>query len=68
MSVIGLDREAAPHFGAIKSRLERLGQILADPDLLLAAITLANRASLVTGNRRHYERIAELEIEDWIRG
>lgn len=68
MSVMGLDREAALHFGAIKSRLERLGQILADADLLIAAITLANGASLVTGNRRHYERIAELEIEDWIRG
>ena len=40
---------------------------IADADLLIAAITLANGASLVTGNRRHYERIENLRIEDWIR-
>lgn len=41
---------------------------LGDADLLIAAIALANGASLVTGNRWHYERIANLRIEDWIRG
>lgn len=33
----------------------------------IAAITLANGASLVTGNRRHCERIESLRIENWIR-
>ena len=32
------------------------------------AIALARSAGLVTGNRRHDERIPELCIEDWIRG
>ena len=40
---------------------------IVDADLLIAAITLANGASLVTGNRRHYKRIESLRIEDWIR-
>jgi predicted nucleic acid-binding protein len=47
--------------------LEGRGRRLADADLFIAAIALAHGARLVTGNRRHYERIAELEIEDWMR-
>ncbi len=66
--VIGLDPSSAQHFGQIKARLESEGNILTDADLLIAAITLACGASLVTGNRRHYERIHGLRIEDWIRG
>lgn len=67
LPVLGLDQRAARYFGQIKADLEHAGNILADADLLIAAITLAQGAQLVTGNRRHYERIAELSIEDWIR-
>ena len=31
-------------------------------------IALARGASVVTGNRKHYERIEGLRTEDWIRG
>lgn len=64
--VHGLDRIASQHFGALKARLERSGRLLADADLLIAAVALAQQAALVTGNRRHYERIPELRMEDWI--
>jgi hypothetical protein len=43
--VIGLDLSSAEYFGQIKARLEREGNILADADLLIAAITLACGAS-----------------------
>ena len=52
----------------VKAELGRAGNILADADLMIAAISLAHSADLVTGNRRHYERIQRLQIEDWIRG
>ena len=68
LPVLGLDLTSALAFGQCKARLERTGLRIADADLLIAAITLANGASLVTGNRRHYERIENLRIEDWIRG
>jgi tRNA(fMet)-specific endonuclease VapC len=68
LPILGLDWVAAERFGRIKTDLERAGNNLADADLLIAAITLARGARLVTGNRRHYERIPELNIEDWIRG
>ena len=68
LPILELDWTAAKHFGRLKADLERAGTLLADADLLIAAMTLARGADLVTGNRRHYERIPELPIEDWIRG
>ena len=68
LPILELDWVAAEHFGRLKADLERAGTLLADADLLIAAIALARGAGLVTGNRRHYERISELRIEDWIRG
>ena len=62
------DWAAAERFGRLKADLERAGTLLAEADLLIAAIALARGAGLVTGNRRHYERIPELSIGDWIRG
>ena len=66
LPIFGLDPAAARHFGRIKTRLEGKGKRLADADLFISAIALARGAQLVTGNRRHYERIEELEIEDWM--
>lgn len=68
LPVVGLDLPAAERFGRLKADLERGGNILADADLMIAAITQAQGASLVTGNLRHYARIADLRVEDWIRG
>ncbi|MDS4041259.1 MAG: PIN domain-containing protein [Candidatus Competibacter sp.] len=68
LPILELDWVAAERFGRLKTDLERAGNLLADADLLIAVITLARGARLVTGNRRHYERIPELRIEDWIRG
>ena len=68
LPILELDWVAAEHFGRLKADLERAGTLLADADLLIASIALALGAGLVTGHRRHYERIPELRIEDWIRG
>ena len=63
-----LDLRSALEFGRWKAMLERAGMRVADADLMIAAIALAHGASVVTGSRRHYERIQDLRIEDWIRG
>ena len=67
LPVVGLDLPAALEFGRLKARLEWAGRRIADADLLIASIALANGASVVTGNRKHYERIDGLRTEDWIR-
>lgn len=68
LDILGLDEHSAAHFGRLKAGLEASGQRLADADLLIASICLAHRATIATGNIRHYDRVPELSSEDWIRG
>jgi len=68
LQVLGLDTASAQIFGEAKALLERQGQRLADADLLIGSIAAARKATVVTGNRRHYGRIPGVTIEDWIRG
>lgn len=67
LPVLGLDEASVQVFGEAKALLERLGQRLDDADLLIGAMAVAQRATVVTGNRRHYERIPGVMVEDWIR-
>jgi tRNA(fMet)-specific endonuclease VapC len=66
LPILGLDLAASQLYGTHKARLRRSGSARADADLMIAAIALAQGAELVTGNRRHFERIEGLRIEDWI--
>jgi tRNA(fMet)-specific endonuclease VapC len=34
-------------------------------DLLIASICLANRATLVTRNLKHFRQVASLPVENW---
>lgn len=67
IDVVEYDRTAAKTFGHIKALLAFRGESLPDADLLIAAITLAHGATLVTGNTAHFERIPGVRLENWIR-
>jgi len=67
LPVLAPDLASARLFGEVKARLANVGHPVADADLFIAAITLSRGATLVTGNRRHYERIPGLVVEDWLR-
>lgn len=68
LPVWGLDEACVQIFGEAKALLETQGRRLADADLFIGAIAAARRATVVTGNRRHYDRIPGVSVEDWIRG
>ncbi len=67
LPVVDLDEASTEIFGEAKAMLERQGRRLADADLLIGAIAAARQATVVTGNRRHYERIPGVNVENWIR-
>lgn len=57
--------DVSRRFGEVKAELERRGKRLEDFDLAIASHALALDATLATANVRHYERLANLRIEDW---
>ena len=52
-------------FGEIKSNLERKGNVIEDMDILIAATALSHNLILVTNNVKHFEKVKDLDIENW---
>jgi tRNA(fMet)-specific endonuclease VapC len=65
ISIIPLDNISLKLFGQLKAELRRRGQPIADFDLLIASVALAENYILVTNNTRHYSRISGLQLENW---
>ncbi|MBK7582526.1 MAG: type II toxin-antitoxin system VapC family toxin [Myxococcales bacterium] len=59
--------EVSSEFGELRASLERRGERLDDFDAIIAAHALAYDSTLVTSNRRHFERVPRLSLEDWSR-
>jgi tRNA(fMet)-specific endonuclease VapC len=64
--ILPFDENAARLYGKLRAELEHAGRRVVEPDLRIAAIALARGATLVTGNVRHFARIRELRIENWL--
>ena len=52
-------------FGELKAYLSKSGKIITDMDLLIASTAITHNLILVTNNEKHFQRIEELEIENW---
>ena len=66
LSIVPFDRRAAEVYGELRALLEREGRRLDEPDLRIAAIARSRELTLVTGNVRHFERVPELVVENWL--
>ena len=66
LPVLPFDEGAGRRFGSIKAQLMSAGTPVSDPDLQIASIALDLGAPLITHNRRHFEPVLGLEIEDWM--
>lgn len=63
--VVPFDFECAKVFGTIKSKLRKLGKPTGEMDALIAATAMAHKATLITGNRKHFKNIEDLNLEIW---
>lgn len=66
VQILSFDEAAARVYGRLRARLERKGILVSEPDLRIAAIGLSRQLTLVTGNIRHFSRIPDLRIENWL--
>lgn len=66
VNVVGFEERAAYVCGKIRAELEKKGQPLSFADLQIASVAIANNLTLITGNTKHFERISELKIDDWL--
>jgi tRNA(fMet)-specific endonuclease VapC len=62
--IVPLDETAAAQFDRLQKakRLPKIGRA----DLLIASIALAQRATLVTRNVRHFQQVPGLNVTNWI--
>jgi tRNA(fMet)-specific endonuclease VapC len=64
LSIVPIDRAASIEFNRLRdvSKFRKIGRA----DLLISSIVLANRATLVTRNLRHFKQIPGLKVENWV--
>ena len=67
IDVINSDMEILQKFGEIKADLHFKRTPLSDADILIASTCLTKCKKLITGNIKHFDRIENLTIENWIR-
>ena len=59
--ILTLDRDSAKTAGVLNSRSNPIGE----SDLLIASIAVSSRQTLITRNKKHFEKITGLKIESW---
>ena len=64
--VVDFDGAAADRYATVRAHLAEQGRPIGDRDLMIAAIALANRMTVVTSNISEFTRVPGLEVEDWM--
>lgn len=62
---LSFDDASAEIYGQLRTKLEKVGNLIGPNDLLIASIALANQVTLITHNTSEFSRIPNLNIEDW---
>jgi tRNA(fMet)-specific endonuclease VapC len=65
-SILPFDEQAAEVYGPLRARLESEGRRLDEPDLRIASIALSHELTVVTSNVRHFARVPDLAVENWL--
>jgi predicted nucleic acid-binding protein len=65
-TILPFDFSAAKKYGEIRSFLEIQGTPLAHADLQIASIALSMNMTLITGNLKHFKRVPDLAVENWL--
>ena len=64
--ILPFDEAAGRRFGVLKAELETGGEPLDDLDLQIASIAIETNSSLLTNNTKHFKRVSELHLLNWL--
>lgn len=65
--VVSFGDKAVYEYGIVRLALEISGNPIGPNDLIIAATTIAENATLVTHNVSEFSRISKLKFEDWVK-
>lgn len=65
LSILSFDAAAASEYGQIRAWLQSRGTPIGPLDMLIAAHARAQKLTLVTNNLREFERVPDLQLENW---
>ena len=63
--VLDFNKESAIKTGEIEAELRNSGEIIDLEDIMIGAIILQNNETLITRNKKHFEKIRGLKIEGY---
>lgn len=67
LSVLDYCTQSSEIFAQTKAHLKKKGSLIADMDLMIASICIANNMTLITNNLKHCRRIKKLSMDNWLR-
>ena len=65
VTILDWPESATLHYARIRAKLESRGTPIGNMDLLIACHAVAEQATLVTNNLRHFAGVPELKVEQW---
>jgi tRNA(fMet)-specific endonuclease VapC len=65
VTILDWPESATFHYARIRAKLESRGTPIGNMDLLIACHAVAEQATLVTNNLRHFAGVPELKVEQW---
>jgi len=66
LTVIPWDEKAADHYGQIRAVMEKDGKPIGAMDMMIAAHARSQGATLVSNNTRHFDKVPELLLANWV--
>ena len=65
-SIEAWDNSAAKHFSILQSHLFKQGTPIGANDTMIAAHALSTQAIMVTNNQKHFQKVPDLKLTNWI--
>lgn len=59
--------DAIPTYGKEKARLQNIGKMISDFDLLIGCTAIENKLIMVSENVKEFERIEKIKLENWVK-